>query len=258
MYKAITITFLCLCSIISNAQEDDNLYLEIHHPYKVYLNDNSVLRGDLLREEEDFIELGLLDGSTVKILTQNIADIVKFKTPFPKIYDYNHHNDFPNGTSYRITGSYIIMQIGLIPDNIENIDKDPTLKPTFTLINGYKFKQGFAIGLGVNFDVYHKHFFPVFIDFRKYFTRRPVSLFVSGDIGYGFAFSQFAGNNNEIQKGGTMLQGGGGLTIATKKNMNVLLEVGFRSQAHKKKESFPPSFGISIFEHWIFQIGLIF
>ncbi len=259
MYKAITITLLSLWSITLDAQVDFETYLETFKPYKIHLKDGTVLRGVLIEEEKDFIELELSNDSMVTVPTKDIVDLVKFKAPFPELSNYDDFDDLPNGTSYRKAGSFIIFQLGLVPDrNSNNFEEDSKFRPTFTVINGYMFERGFALGLGMNFDVYNKSFFPIFVDFRKYFKRRPVSTFISFDYGYGFAFNQFSGGNNTIKEGGTMMQAGGGIHIATKKDLNLLIELGFRSQAFNKYKSTPFDTGVRIRQHWIFQIGLIF
>ncbi len=257
MYKAITITLLAIWSITLNAQ------VELNKRYKVYLFNGDVLRGQLLNDEEytyddDFMVLKLLSDTIVSVSTSEIIDYTKFNAPFPKISNYKITDDLRNGTTFRKSGSYIIYYLGIVPKRVaddELLESGTTT--TFTLINGYKFKEGIAIGLGCNFDIRDKAAFPVFIDVRKYFKRRPVTMFISADVGYGFSFSEFTGNDDQPQKGGRMVQGGAGISIATSTKANLLFEVGYRNQAYRPNRETPANF-LYDWEHWIFQIGLIF
>jgi len=254
MHKAITILFL-FCSITLNAQ------LSFDKPYKLYkvhMNDTRVFRGELIIDTDEMIAMKLLDGTTVELFREDIYEMIQFNSPFPKITNYKYFDDFPNGSTWRVSGPYIIFQLGFIPDRRPIDDEEISgIQPTFTVINGYQFEGGNALGLGINFDVYNRAFFPVFIDYRQYITKDIASFYSSFNLGYALSIDQLKGSLNLEQKGGIMVQVGAGFRVATKKDMNFIFELGYRLQRYKSRDVY----GIDhrqTFKHLIFQAGVLF
>lgn len=138
----------------------------------VYLKNGSVIRGVIVEQVPDkSVKIQTADGSLFVYTPNDIAKITRENTPATK------KGEIKKGYRGMVQGGYAVGKSAAGANHFE-----------FTLTNGYQFNPSFFLGGGVGVhgyaDIEKAAFIPIFLDFRTYFTERPVAPFLNLNVGY--------------------------------------------------------------------------
>jgi hypothetical protein len=126
---------------------------------------------------------------------------------------------------------------------------------TLQTINGLRFKNSWAIGLGTGFDPYRVASVPAFIDVRKYFGKGPSQFFIYADGGMNFTLhnndypKKWIGSNENAYtfKPSLYQEAGVGISRQMSKTIKLFISAGYSVKQFKYTEEnsgiiidFPP------------------
>lgn len=227
----LLVLFLCLGQSIAYGQQ----YIS---KAKVVIVNREVLRGYLFEPwTGGNISLKITGKTSVEI---DSADIKKVKLVGLKgSQTYNNVTSRSrNGEFGKKEGFYHQIYTGLSFGEID-------VNPSIGMINGYRFNQLFALGLGVSYDRFASAAaLPVYLQSRLYIKNDKTSLFYFTDVGYGAAWQNRERSSDWEQiktTGGLMGQAGIGYQINFSKSaLNFTL--GYKLQkmkTHAEYYSYP-------------------
>lgn len=217
------IFFLCVLLLGSStsifAQKENTTH-------QIVLKDGNFLKGHLVTTQDaDPVIIKTFGGAEI-IISQEHIDQVVFINSDQKILN--------DGRTINKSKSYSTIMVGLMPKVVELWDgKD--VRFGFNAIHistGYQFNKFLGVGAGLNWDVYDLHIMSLHTELRGKITEKSISPYYVLQGGYGFIMpielNQFP-EDTEF-KGGLMFHPAIGLEFATRKQANILLEVGYRFQ----------------------------
>lgn len=222
-----TLVLLACCCCIALAQPKLRGSLDA-----VYLKDGSVLKGKVRAYEiGKILRLQLTPTSTVTIPGDQILKVVQAldnkKTKAPKEYGPLQFNGWYNTTSFYGLGGYFTdrFQMGLGVHNVF----------------GRRWNQWIGTGIGVGFDNYlvedRVSLIPVFVELKGQLSDKYLAPAYGIQAGYGFATNNEDWNIDEAT-GGIMLHGYFGLVKHTYEGNALSLDVGYRFQRLRYRQSF--------------------
>ena len=244
MKKSLLFLLCFLWSIFIFAQH------ELNQQYLVYLYDGSFLKGELVGEDQQSIQLKMINGEVLNLPL----------TLVQKISANNKNQVFlKNGITIQESGPYHIISGGILLGQEAGFSDGYAMGVSLSYIYGHQFNQYAALGAGISLDSYDKSFIPIYLDFRGYILHRATSLFYSVDAGYSFAFDQFKKNKDDNPyKGGMMINPGLGLRFAGKQNYSFLMGIGYRFQFAKRKNTWSEFTDEIIYKRLTLNMGFLF
>ncbi|MGF1635673.1 MAG: hypothetical protein ACFCUU_01270 [Cyclobacteriaceae bacterium] len=195
---------------------------------KIRLKNYTILRGYI---EEPWYEgpLRLIISPKTSIMVDS-TDIysVKLKMQSPNGGFYSVRNTKIQTSDYATKTGYFHHAFGALLIGEEHTSG------SIGMINGYKWNERFAMGLGVNYDRYeHQSTLPLYIQPRYYVLNKTVSLYSFADLGYAIAWqnnsSEVEGLSNHNVNGGLMGQLGIGYQINMPKSA-INFTLGYKIQ----------------------------
>ena len=168
---------------------------------RIILKNGKIIQGEILENIRDqYIKIRLLDGAEEQYGSDEVKKFV---------YDYKA------GYTPRKRGYFNATSIALMFGRPNDFD-GPQAYPSIQTVNGFRFNQYLALGLGVGYNL---HDFigamPVFLSARGTISDKKTSPYYHMDIGYGHAWeeSSLVTNWNSSVEGGLYLNPGAGLQV---------------------------------------------
>lgn len=199
----------------------------------VYLTDGSLLKGEIVEYKQDeFIRIILTSGTELKISSGEIERIRQQlpgeeKEPAAKEKKSKEKKKpvmAENKGWYNVT--YLASYNG-------RVDGEFKMGLGLQNIVGYQFNQFLGLGIGVGLDAQaldgSETLYPVYAEFRGYFSKRVKSPYYSVSAGYNFAFKNRKRDITEA-KGGYLIHPAIGFRLAEDTETNVLIDIGYRFQ----------------------------
>jgi hypothetical protein len=174
-------------------------------------------------------------------------------------------------------GYYNLTQLSFIIGETDELSATVSkFVPSVTTINGYRFNEHFAAGVGVGIAVYEYMVFPVFIDLRWSVFKGAFTPVVAFKGGYSFAdndrelFPYSSGyyyNNLEYHNtGGWMGNPEVGFKVTANRHFDFMFTLGYYYQGLESEVKEPSYYGIGTLTHNIstnvnrlsFTIGFLF
>lgn len=121
-------------------------------------------------------------------------------------------------------------EIGALAATKNRPDNVTTAAFSFQVVNGYRFRPGWFLGLGTGLDLYATQtILPVFATLRvDLLPHRELTPYVFVDGGQGFDIT--TGNSTVTYRGGALFAAGAGLKIHVSKRTSFHVQAGFRLQ----------------------------
>lgn len=211
----LTIGLIAFCFFNADAQ----YYEEV-----VYLKNGSVIRGDVLEQNEESIKIEINGGTILVYKMSEIERIVKEE----KILQFA---GAPKNYIIKNTGFYHSVTFGLLPGTGEfgNFAFGGSLHYVF----GFQYKPilGAGVGIGADSYIYNeiRTLIPVYLEARGYFIKKPFSPYYSVQAGYGFALVNEIWNMTSA-KGGVMIHPRIGFRFPSRSNASFTTEIGYLYQ----------------------------
>lgn len=99
------------------------------------------------------------------------------------------------------------------------------------ILNGYRFNSYTSIhlGSGIKYDFGRQAYYPVFLDFRAYFTQHKSSPFINIDLGRAYNYNL----DNHFSKKGNLFKIGIGVGKRKTNNKGIFLNLSYERQVRK-------------------------
>lgn len=234
----------------------------------VYLKDGSVLKGLIVSYEQGVnLDFELQGGEKIVIPDADIAKIVQdVNEPKANSYDglakMRSQPKEPPVYEFRERGFYNYTTIGSLNTRAAN---EFRMGVSFHNVSGMQFSRWFGVGLGVGIETYgtddDEVIYPVFAEFRGYFTKKIKAPYYSVSGGYGFMTTNEAEFITEA-RGGWMFHPAIGLRFGAKRRTNLAADIGYKFQkAHFRREfNFNGDIEIRdvLYQRLIIRLGLLF
>jgi len=214
--KYTLILFLLIISFTANAQSNQKA---------VYLKNGNILKGKIFEEDETTLKVEILGGSVFVVTKTDIIKIEEEKVP-KKFRGKGDH-------IVKKMGYYHALNIGLLfgQDQWGSLSSGASIQYSF----GYQYQQLFGIGIGVGADSYFfydtENIYPIYLEARGYFNKKPFSPYYSVQAGYGIAAVQ---NDNWLgmlgATGGLYLHPKIGFRFPSRSNVALTMEIGYNLQ----------------------------
>ena len=161
--------------------------------------------------------------------------------------------------------SYYLLSSSLIPPYYYNprFETEMQVSPSVTMTNGYMFNEHWTAGVGIGFEMFSHHLFPVFADIRYTLWDNKVSPFFAVKTGYAignlkkkhydnlnlnfepyYVYDAYLRNS-----GGLMLHPEMGVKVPLSENADLLFLVAFRYQKIKSKVTQTYDLYYNVWEH---------
>jgi hypothetical protein len=224
-----------------------------------------------------FISLSLL--LTISIFAQSVKEVYLNADKNEVHSRFDHRKE---------KGFYNIMQVSLIMGNSQFTDKSTytmpydtysspiiapvysypytrnrlAVAPSFTISNGYRFNEHFALGAGAGFEVFDYNLFPLFAELRYTVWDHKISPFIVVKGGYSLSsfkekhyddlylnWSPYYVNNAGLrQYGGLMFQPEVGVKVPLNENSDLMFTAAYRYQ--KTKSVARKDYDAGQFDEW--------
>lgn len=210
----IFLLFFSICFTLS-AQERVSYDL-------LYLKDGGFLKGHVVEESTTLLQWKLTNGDIIPIAMTHVERIEKSK---------KSRLVYSNGKTISESGAYHVLLTGVLLADGAEFEGIRTGANVVHFIKGIKFNQFLSVGLGAGFDSYDHEFVPVYLDVRGDILNRAITPYYAINAGYAYSFAMDnQGFNNQKYKGGVMIHPAIGVRFASKRNVNFLLEAGYKFQ----------------------------
>jgi hypothetical protein len=176
----------------------------------VYLNNGSILRGEIIEiNEDEYLKVKISGGSVFFILMDEVEKIKREKAYRPKLFKQKGYVNY--------TGLEI-----LSGDQGSNAMR-------YQMVNGYQFTPLFSAGLGIGFVNYHDplNTIPVFADARFKLLKSNTAPFIFLKGGYNFSVNPNEEYPIEDHSGGLMLNAGIGIQFEINENVGWYFNAGY-------------------------------
>jgi len=229
MQKYCTLILIILSSFNLLAQDSES-------PMQVIILENgSIIKGKVYDDDQSKIQVKLYDGEIIFISKESIK----------KIQPLKNHQFVDNKTTIRNSGYFNSIKFGFLNGlNGRN-------GYNFQIVSGYIINSKNVVGIGIEAS-YRRFFFnneilvfPITGHFKRYFSNRKISPYMSCDLGWGipkpkyrnrdyFYFSSNSRTSNiNYLKTGLFGRISSGLRISSWRNRSLFGEVSFDSQRIK-------------------------
>ena len=209
-FRVLLITSTCLTLL--NGQDKST-------PKTIYLKDGSVLKGQIIEDNEFFIQIVINTGDTLQVGYKNIVEhpVGRSSRRVPPEKNYSDAAFFWNinavGHLIKGGGGEIIANFGYRPNN----------------------KLNFGIGVGAlsrEDELALLYLSPSYVHFspflRYYLTDQKPRIFISGSAGYSFALDQPNDNNRlrEQHNAAFISKANAGIHFASHNDLRFLVQIG--------------------------------
>lgn len=181
----------------------------------IHLKNGWTMTGRYAPMPDGGVEFRSTDGNKWTFPAKDIDSIVE------------HTMSRGQGDWYRF-GHYT--EIGALAATRNRPDNVTTAAFSFQVVNGYRFRPGWFVGIGTGLDLYATQTtLPVFASLRvDLLPQRELTPYVFVDGGQGFDIT--TGNANVTYRGGALFAAGAGLKIHVSKRTSFHVQAGFRVQ----------------------------
>ncbi len=210
MIRIIAVTICVLLSLSATGQ---------HRKYTVVLNDGSRLRGTIVGDSTDYLDLKITSPQVLRIGRSQVSSVEAVKYPIKK--------------SMKTSGYYARFSTGFLSGKNESGNQSSL---SFHLSNGYQFKNGFALGIGSGMEELGVVLVPLYADLRFTPLNSGLSPYVWLKAGHGFAITDQAVNyvddssEDNNHEGGFLFNTGVGISMFSWKRTAVNVGIGYRYQ----------------------------
>lgn len=223
---------------------------ELNQQYLIYLYDGSFLKGELVAEDEQSIQIKIISGEILTLSSELVQKISRNK---------KHLTLINKGITIQEKGSYHIFSGGMLFGKATGFSDTNPVGFSLNYIRGYQFNKYVALGAGLSIDDYDKTFIPIYVDFRGYLFQKRASLFYAMNAGYSFETRQFKKDReNTYYRGGLILNPSLGLRLSGKQNHSFMMGIGYRFQFAQRENIWSEFVDKIIYKRLSFNLGFIF
>ena len=234
----------CLWLTLAWTQTDSSDAVETERIDVIHLKNGQVHRGKIVRYERGkLLSLARVQGDTLLVSDRNVLRIVQKAGSDAQQESRTTRNGYeqsdtayylrlrePPAYAFRERGFYDVLQFSLFNGRS---DDDFKFGVGISNVVGYRIRPELGFGIGVGLDNYAvgsgQVVYPVFVEYRGYFSRKWRAPYVVVAGGYSFAFENLDAQVLEAE-GGYMLHPAVGLRMSGAKGANVLVDLGFKVQ----------------------------
>lgn len=212
--KNFTFLFFAFFVIHLTAQSVTDTYSTI------YLYDGSFLRGQVLQETPETIDIQLVDGSLVQLPIASVRDVSTIKRQLIKHQDGRYETQ---------RGQVINVNL-LFAGGRDYLNEEQQvwgLGGQFTV--GYRWSPYLQVSGGLDLMLLERLFAATIVDLRGQLNQKQVSPYYSLQAGYSFP-AVFSGNQFANYQGGWLWYPAVGLNFASRKKSNFQMDIGYRTQ----------------------------
>ncbi len=187
--------------------------------YTVVLYDGSRIRGTIVADSADYLDLKILTPQILRIDRSQVSSLERLK--------------YPVKNNQKTSGYYIRFSTSLLTGRSENLNRKDI---SINLSNGYQFSNGLAIGAGSGMEELELVLVPLYAEMRYTPLNSGVSPYVWLRAGYSFATSDQAVTVVEYSKlkrnseGGFLFGTGAGISMFTWRKTAISIGLGYRYQ----------------------------
>lgn len=176
----------------------------------VYLNDGSVLRGEIIEmNENESLKIKISGGSVFFILMEDVDEIKREEVRRPRYFKQRGYVNY--------TG-------------LEKLSGEEGRDATrYQMVNGYQFNPRFSAGIGIAFVDYHDplNAIPIFADIRLKLKKSNTTPFLFLKGGYNFSVVPDEEFPIDDHRGGIMLDAGVGLQFEVNDQVGWYFNAGY-------------------------------
>ena len=246
MFRLTAVAVCVLLSLSATGQ---------HRKYTVVLNDGSRIRGTIVGDSTDYLDLKITSPQVIRIGRSQVSSVEAVKYPVKK--------------SMNTSGYYARFSTGFLSGKNESGNQSSL---SFHLSNGYQFKNGIALGIGSGMEELGVPLVPLYADLRYTPLNSGLSPYVWLKAGHGFAITDRASNDvyydssaDNNYEGGFLFNTGVGVSIFSFKRTAVNVGVGYRYQKVTLNEDLYWWYGENSVRHTVtryyrleFHLGFVF
>jgi hypothetical protein len=187
--------------------------------YTVVLNDGSRIRGAIVADSADYLDLKILTPQVLRIGKSQVSSLEKLR--------------YPIKNNLKSTGYYIRFSTSLLTGQSEEINRK---NASIHLSNGYQFSNGLAVGIGSGIEELDLVLVPLYADIRYTPLSTGVSPYAWLRAGYSFATGDQGATVVEYSslkrnsEGGFLFGTGAGISMFTWRKTAITLGIGYRYQ----------------------------
>lgn len=203
----------------------------------VYLKDGSVLKGKIQEYKQDEYLVILLTSGTKLTVWEEEINRIRQQLPGEELpigssaqSRKEKRKARRNTYAFQEKGWYNVTYLASYNGRVEGeYEMGLGIQNTF----GYQFNRFFGLGVGISLDAQSldgsETLYPVFVEFRGYFTKTVKAPYYSLSGGYSFAFKN---KNQDIAEaeGGYLIHPAIGYRLGADAETNVLIDIGYRFQ----------------------------
>lgn len=189
----------------------------------VYLNNGSMIRGQLIeRIVDSHVKIETIDGSIWVFKMEEVKEIASIATE-------QVIKDFEMDTK----GFYNISDIGILTGRTTNYSVTSVSAQT---VNGYRFNEHFAAGIGVGIESFDVALAPLFVEGRYHLLKGKFSPFVALQAGYAVPLENYRDDTyGWTNQGGITANANIGIRNYFTENVAIVISAGFRHQRSTSK-----------------------
>ena len=187
--------------------------------YTVVLYDGSRIRGTIVADSADYLDLKILTPQILRIDRSQVSSLERLK--------------YPVKNNQKTSGYYIRFSTSLLTGRSENLNRQDI---SINLSNGYQFSNGLAIGAGSGIEELELVLVPLYAEMRYTPLNSGVSPYAWLRAGYSFATSDQAVTVVEYStlkrnsEGGFLFGAGAGISMFTWRKTAISIGLGYRYQ----------------------------
>jgi hypothetical protein len=187
--------------------------------YTVVLNDGSRIRGTIVADSADYLDIKVLTPQILRIGRSQVSSLETLKYPLRK--------------NLKTSGYYIRFSADLLAGRSESINRK---NAGFNLSNGYQFSNGLAVGLGSGLEELDIVLVPLYGEARYTPLNTGVSPYAWLRAGYSFATGDQGATVVEYSslernsEGGFLFGTGAGISMFTWRKTAISIGIGYRYQ----------------------------
>jgi len=196
----------------------------------LFLKDGSTINGVIIEElVDEYVKIRIAGGTIIEVKTQEIKRIQSNNDKYVLNAD---------GSSSKQKGFYTGFNLqGMLGQTSGEGDQQMIFGLGAQYSLGYQINKYAAVGGGVGLQLYDRVFGDAFVQLRGFLPLGKFTPTLALDTGYGVPLVLSSVNNDwNQQKGGVSLRPSVGLRIATRRQADILLDVGYQVQ-HFQSES---------------------
>ncbi len=187
--------------------------------YTVVLNDGSRISGTIVGDTTSYLDIKVTTPQTLRIGKSEVSSIEELRYPVKK--------------DQKTQGYFIRVSTSILSGKNESGNQS-TL--SFSISNGYQFKNGFGIGIGSGMEELGVVLVPLFVDLSYTPLNSRISPCAWLKTGYGFATSdqaiiyEYYSSEGIKSEGGFLFSAGAGISLYTRPKTAINIGIGYRYQ----------------------------